>query len=472
MKLINKISGVVGFLGSIKPEKLFLLLSIVFGFASLLLVPVLSVADEGTHYWTSYSTFSKLNYIPDDLKISPQEILKKLENKSYFHDIYVKKVNFENDTLKIKEETIKSSLSNITHAPQSIGVLIGRYLYGSVGSMIFFGRLINMAVFIAIIYFVIKYTRKWKLIILCISLFPMVIHQMASLSYDALNFALIASWVVLVLNIAYTNIKVTKKVLLLSFIIAGLLCLTKTINILLLVFSPIILYRKYQDFSDSKINNALMRVKWFVRRKKKYIIGFFALATIILVFFIALTRYETVLKIVIIIINTFLRPEINTQLDPIVFTGIVGNFSWLWYRLPAWIVFINLLLLCVVLLKDNVKFRKKYKYIATIFTGTFLAYIASIFVAMYLLWTRLPYVDGPNAIYIQGVQGRYITPVLILLIPLFSFISGYVDIKLSYKKTQVILSIVTIVTLSTYLFLTYIFYYTPASGIKDAIILR
>ena len=92
------------------------------------------------------------------------------------------------------------------------------------------------------------------------------------------------------------------------------------------------------------------------------------------------------------------------------------------------------------------------------------------FAAMYLLWTRLPFIGGVDAVYIQGVQGRYITPVLILLIPLFSFIASYVEIKLSYKKVQALLAIVTIFTLSTYLFLTYLFYYTASYGIKNSLI--
>jgi len=464
---MNIATRMIGFFGNLKPEKLFLTLAITFGFASLMLVPVLTVPDEGIHFWISYKTFSKLNHVADDLLISPEQILKKLDRKSYFNDIYVKKVNFENSKLMFEDRKI-----SVAQAPQSIGVLIGKYLYASVGSMILFGRLINMATFIFIIYFVIKYTRKWKLVILCIALFPMTIQQMASLSYDSINFAVIVSWAVLILNVAYNKVKVTKKVLLLSLLIAVLLCLTKPINILLLILYPIILYRKYSGITNGKINNALLLVKGFAERKKKYLVGLLAAAVLVLVLVTSISRYGTALKTLKIIINTFFRPEVNTQLDPIVFSGIVGNFGWLYYRLPAWIVFINLLVLCFVLLKDNVKSIKRYKYINYIFTATFLAYIAGIFAAMYLLWTRLDFVAGADAIFIQGVQGRYITPVLILLIPLFSFIYGFVDIKLSYKHTQILLSMVTVFTLSTYLFLTYVFYYTSAYGIKNPLILR
>ncbi len=480
---MNIATSIVDFLGNIKPEKLFLSLAITFGFLSLLLVPVFTVPDEGVHFWASYGSFSRT--IPNDLLISPQAILKKIENKSYYHDIYVKKVNFEDNTLsfgpktitvnnandrKVKSWEIKSSLTDITHIPQSIGVFIGKYIYGSVGSMILFGRLINMAVFILIIYFVIKYTKKWKLVILYISLFPMMVQQMASLSYDAVNFAIITSWIVLVLNIAYANIRITRRVILLSVSIAVLLCLTKPINLVLLLLLPITVYKKLQNSKNKKITEAMSRAEQFFKKNKKHIILYSILIAAIIFFTVTLAKHQAALKTLKIVVNTFFRPEINTQLDPIVFSGIVGHFGWLWYKLPVWMVFMSLSMLCIVLIKDSARFIKRDKYISYIFTGTFLAYIVGMFAAMYLLWTRLPFIGGVDAVYIQGVQGRYITPVLILLIPLFSFIASYVEIKLSYKKVQALLAIVTIFTLSTYLFLTYLFYYTASYGIKNSLI--
>ena len=471
------------FLGGIKPEKLFLSLALTCGAISLILVPVFTVPDEGAHLWTSYSIFSET--IPEDLAISPQEILKKLNNKTYFEDIFLKKVDFKYDRLTVAPKTlttfkanekdskpvhVKGSPMDLAHIPQAIGLFIGRYVYGSVGSVMLLGRLINMAVFILIIYFVIKYTRKWKLVIMCIALFPMIIQQIASLSYDVFNYAIIIAWVVLVLNIAYKYIKVTNKVLLISVVLSVLILLTKPINFVLLLLLPIILFIKLQESPGSKTYQKLLEVNKFVRNNKKFIIICTAIAVVMLFSGVILLKHSLVMSNVKLVINTFLRPEINTQLDPIVLTGIVGNFGWLWYRLPAWLVFINLLALCIVLLKDNVKTLKNNKYLFYIFTGMFLAYLTGMFLAMYLLWTRLTFVGGVNAIYIQGVQGRYITPILILLVPAFGLLSSYIDIKLTYNRTQALLAIITTLTLSTYLFLTYIFYYTTANGIRDVII--
>ena len=72
--------------------------------------------------------------------------------------------------------------------------------------------------------------------------------------------------------------------------------------------------------------------------------------------------------------------------------------------------------------------------------------IAFIFVGMYFAWT--PHILGPNANISQGAQGRYFTPFLIYLAPLFSIYISKFDIKMEQKSIIKLSTIIILINVA------------------------
>lgn len=462
----NKLSNIIK-----KPEIIFIIFGSFFGLLSMIMMPALTIPDEGAHFWMSYGMFSKNRQIPNDMLVSAEDSAKFIKEGTYFEKIYLKKINFENDQFKInftkniaineKNDSRCVSSLDITRLPQAIGITIGKMIYPSVGVMVFFGRLINFSVFIGVIYLIIKKVKYGKLGFLFLSLFPMMIHQAASLSYDVVNIVVIFAWIAMLINLSIQKTTITKKQIAKIVIIGVIITLTKPSNILLLA---LLLFLPNKTYKNTKIflyiKNLMPQIK--ISKKSIYIITSI-LFTLFLLFGIYLfdiyldrhgVSFETFAKA---LFNTFFRTDINTQLDPIVTTGIVGHFGWLWYKLPEWLVIIHLSIFGIVLLGEK---TPKVSLRFAITSGLlFVLSILLITVGMYLFWTLLPNVTGVNATFIQGMQGRYFTPLLSLLIPLFAYIQQHISVKINQKLLCIIAILMSAFSLCVYLSLTYIYFY-------------
>ena len=54
-----------------------------------------------------------------------------------------------------------------------------------------------------------------------------------------------------------------------------------------------------------------------------------------------------------VLFNTFFRPDIKTDLDSTVVTGVIGNFGWLTHRFPGWFVILDFIFLFLILLNEQ-----------------------------------------------------------------------------------------------------------------------
>ena len=251
----NKLSNIIK-----KPEIIFVVFGSIFGLLSMIIMPVLTIPDEGAHFWMSYGMFSKNRQIPDDMLVSAEDSSKFIKEGTYFEKIYLKKINFENDQFKInftknitinkKNDSRYVSSLDITRLPQAIGITIGKLIYPSVGVMVFLGRLVNFSVFIGVIYLIIKKVKYGKLGFLFLSLFPMMIHQAASLSYDVINIVVIFAWIAMLINLSIQKTTITKKQIAKIVIIGVIITLTKPSNILLLA---LLLFLPNKTYKNTKI---------------------------------------------------------------------------------------------------------------------------------------------------------------------------------------------------------------------------
>jgi uncharacterized membrane protein len=188
------------------PERLYLVLSLVFGCLLVFLIPPLQVPDEPAHYFRSfqlsefnlfqlskkttprslvtlYSTFSRMNFGPFE-KTTISEI------KAQF------KVNPDLENRVKKDESIpgfsEDGIPNyiFPYTAQAIGLFTGRIFNCSPVALMYFGRIFNLLCMILIIYITIKISPVLKWIFVLLGLMPMTLYLSASLSPDAMTISL------------------------------------------------------------------------------------------------------------------------------------------------------------------------------------------------------------------------------------------------------------------------------------------
>lgn len=437
----------------------------------MFMMPVLTIPDEAAHFWVSYGMFSKNEQMPKDLLVSAEDSAHYVKDGTYIHNVFGKKVDLEGDTIQFNfARTININSSNdsrivssldIAHLPQAAGILVGRLVYPSIGVMSTIGRIFNLTLYLAVIYFIINRVRYGKIAITFLALFPMMIHQAASLSHDVVNIVVIFAWVALMINLFAQEQPITKKQLAAGLVLALLLMVTKASNVLFLGFVLFLPWRLYRNTSIYVFLRENLRIH---KPNKKTVVvlfvtlGVFVLAAGLLIGHQYLVSHGIgVFKFLKVFFNTFFRTDINTQLDPIVTTGIVGHFGWLWYKLPEWLVITHLSIFGLILLGDKAPVVSR-KF--AIMSGIILVLsILAITVGMYFQWTILPQIAGTGAEFIQGVQGRYFTLLLILLVPVFAYIQQFVSVKIERKLLCTIAAVVSSFSLIVYLVLTYAFFH-------------
>ncbi len=446
-----------------RPELIFVALSLVFGVSSAFILPILEVPDENQHFQVEYTIFSANGQPSQDLIQNETTILNSIDNHTY-DDLFSTRTDADTDSIAIN--TNKSVFGGFAHAsifdimrlPQAIGILVARQIYPSLGFMAIVGRLSGLAVYIVALYFIIKYARygKWTMVLIAAS--PMMIQQAASLSYDGGNLIIIFAWLTYLLNTYANPAPMTKKNLILGLLLAILMLGSKQNNILLfgLLFA----------FPLSKLSKILpghlLSRLGAIARKRTLMISLSAMFGFCVVYVLGRHLLKgnefhpfTVLAM---LARTFIIGNMNF-IDA-TFVGVVGQFSNFYYHLPAWIVAWYLALFILVLLWEKMP-TIGLRY-ALLSGGLFFGSILLISVGMYYGWGMRLYQLGlaPFPAVADGIQGRYFTPLLLLLLPSAAYLTRFVRVTVSRTALMPILIVITCGSLlSLYLIQTWNFFW-------------
>lgn len=450
-----------------KPEMVFASIAVVFGIASSLILPLFASPDEGYHFYGSYAVFSSDGDLPRDILLNPFVVMGGLDNGTY-GSYFDERIDFEDDNLglALNRDLTQSpdgyinvpemaSITDISHLPQSIGIAIAKLIYPSVGFMLVAGRLFNLAFFVVALYIVIKKVRFAKWVFVFVGLLPMIVHQAGSLSYDVMNIVVIFAFMALMVNLYTQKTPVTKKQIGVLLVLCAALLITKPTNVALLLFIPFLPYEIYRD----------ARLVKYVRNRlsKRILIAAALVSLIAAVALLALyagkflSGHEiNIVNLIKAIVRTY-SGDGNPELDPIITTGIVGNFSWSYYRFPEWIVLLNFLTLTIILLREKVvSITTRF---ALISAASLVVYILAVTAGMYLTWTTLPFVLGENAKYVAGLQGRYFTPLLLLLIPCAAYLQKRLSVHARDRDIALLVVFVSCFSLTYYLLASYRHFY-------------
>lgn len=423
-----------------KPERFFLSLMIPFGVIFVFVMPPFMVPDENAHLYRAYQvsegqmTSVTQNGItgailPLDLKKNLDIIYSDvIHGGSTAHVQYkrflTEKIN-TNDRGFIQFDTT-SIYSPMSYIPQAIGVGLARTIYPSELSILYIGRLFNLAAFIVMIYAAIRLTPVKKWVFIVVALFPMTIQQAASMSSDVTNIGIVMLAIALVLKMA-TLKKVSKKYIIAALATAFVLGLTKQTNALAVI--PFL-------FLATPLFGTLKKRIWFCLGMLGIAFGAVAawyLLTKLLHYNFSYSGNPLVdtagqvqfllshpLSYFKVLFNTFIFNTTTVPPQPDFYLhSVVGVFSWIRYQLPLLnIVFAFGILAVALLVKSPAesaaeKTIQKNRWLRLSLPATLLLSIIAIGSVLYLMWTP---VAGPS---ISGIQGRYFIPLLPLLITLF-----------------------------------------------------
>lgn len=446
-----------------KPERVFLIIASVFGLLSATLMPVLSVPDENQHFQISYAMFSENKRAGKDLVLNEALVLTSVQQGRHW-DHFTNKSSAQHDGVAINtgsyifDGKTKASSFDLMHLPQALGVLLGKLIYPSLGVMSLMGRLAMLAVYLAALYFIIKKVKYGKWVFVFVACLPIIIQQAASLSYDAVNFIAIFAWVAFIINLTATKAKLTSKEVLLGLALIAFLFVTKANNLLFVALLIAVPQARIETIHIVK--KVRSHPKWNYIKALLICIAMVVIAIGVYVMSKKLLAGHEFhpRRLVEILLNTYLWG--NLALIDVTTIGIVGQFSNFYYHIPIWVIILTFIVFAALLLTE--KLPPVTKRLAITSALLFVGSIILISIGMYYGWAMRPERLGPNADVADGIQGRYFTPLLVLLFPAIAYLQKFVTLKTQRETTIPLVSLATVILLlAIYTIQTWNFFWVP-----------
>lgn len=408
---------------NIKIHNLYFFSVLIFGLAYMLVFLPFTVPDELSHYASAYKMSNYFLFNFD--QAGQKNVIMRESDKFFFEKVFshVQSADYYRILLqRLDLFSAENALSEITYptaiknAPfgyiiSGIAVTIARIFRLSPVLTFYSGRIFNLLAYTTMTYFAIKRIPYGKMAIFAISMLPMTLHLICSYSYDFLAISAAMLFVSQVLYMREKKTAITFIDILLCSLWGIILAPTK------LVYTPILLF----VFIIPKEKFNMSAKKAFLCKSAILLAG----AICLLVFQGARAAsvttntvggasggavysvgwiLENPLETVRIFVNTILNSS-----DSYILTMVGGSLAWfqvnvgMTYYLP----FYGVILYCF-LKRDNEPFgldtnSKIWTFL--VFVATYLLTLLSMFVA----WTDM----GKTTI--QGIQGRYFLPVILLV---------------------------------------------------------
>jgi uncharacterized membrane protein len=408
--------------GRLPAARWFAVFALLFGILFAVITPPLSTPDEHNHFLRAYQ-ISEGGFLSSKVQngtggnephsiltlaqhIKPFTSLDKIDTLDNIHLNTHDKIfyRFENTAL----------YSPVAYAPQAVGILIGRIFDAPPIYLTYLARLFNVVAYVAVVYIAIRMLPFGKWAGVAVGLLPMHILLSGTTSADPFSTALAFLVVASVLRLrTYDRIMTTKEVLLL-FGLTILVALAKL---------PYLLFLGFYLLIPARVLGGTVK-RWLM-----LVGGLFVVAIVIAGVWLALAKGESspygpafvdnakqasfIAQHPVAFIKTLARTFLG-DFGATFYKQYVASIGLLqtWPPLWATLLYTAFLTLTLYPIRAVAGTLKKYEklLVAAIGFGCFM----TTSVVLYLTWTR------PGAALIDGVQMRYFTPLLFLLVPLLA----------------------------------------------------
>lgn len=256
------------FVAKAKVSTVFVFIALVTGIIFSLYTPIKGAPDEYVHITTAYSMSNKWQghpyggYYEGTLLMRESDAIDWMNPVNYnafeLHDIYE---NFEKTEKADNFVFIRANKANVfppLYWAQAAGISLAKLMGVSFSALIVMGRLANLALYIALVYFAIRKMPFFKTAMAVIALTPVPLQLAASFSYDTLVIGLCFLFIASVLEIIYSREKAGLKDTLLLAVLAAFIAPGKTIYILVVVLVLAIPFDKFGGTKKAIINLAVI----------------------------------------------------------------------------------------------------------------------------------------------------------------------------------------------------------------------
>lgn len=421
-----------------KPEYFFAYTAALFGLAFALIIPPLQTPDEYTHFLRAYQTSElkipnqidqegvKGSTLPRSIAETGHELVPGglMGDRNVKYDIGHVKAALLDLPLNKGDESFYRTASSpaynpLVYIPHAATVGVLKVVEAPVVMAIYALRIMNLALWVGLIFLAIKIFpyKKWAVAIL--ALLPMAVAQSVSSGVDVLLLGSAVLLLAVILHLRESKIKITYRHIAAIILLGSILVFCKTNSIVLLL---LILLLKNNQFKNAKIAifaklfmliiPVLMYVIWIVISK-----DITASAENL-----NMRGQDTGDQVRYLLANPlwFLIVCFNMiffNYSDTIFQSIVGVFGAYDTPLPVLFVILGYCLITFVLFTNSSRERevRKLDPKTTLFVAMVsVAYMVSIGLAMYVYATP---VASP---LISGIQGRYYLFIPFLLILLFA----------------------------------------------------
>lgn len=302
---------------------------------------------------------------------------------------------------------LKNNNVPLGYIASGIGIAIGRLLHLGAIPTFYLGRMFNAALFIFLVYLAIKIIPIGKETLFVISLFPMLLQQSVSYSYDSIIFGLMFLFTAMLVSVFYSDGKVTRK----QFIILALLSVAIAIS--KYVYAPVILSLLAipSDKLDVKNPKRLKRIVFIsIVAGAAIVIAILQHSFTVLNYFVpayAENSNQSVFSIIVGYIGMFAMTMI--EITDFYIRSLVAYPGWYQIYVPTSIISAYYLLLIFSTVRN--KEDKQFLGLGTKVWFGFLMVVSCILFT-FPMASKFTSVGSET---IDGLQGRYFLP----LVPLF-----------------------------------------------------
>jgi len=203
----------------IKIHNLFAVMALLIGILYSVIITPMAAPDEVAHYYSTYHVSNKIMGVKaskegvvvgrtDDMIL--EGLTDETSAQTYTTAFEGMLLPIKNSELtEVEQETV--GVYDYFYLPGAVGFVLARLFQLGTLPLMYLGRLFNLLAYIGMAYFAIKKIPFGKHLLTVIAISPMLLHQVSSLSYDALIFGLAYLYIAQSMEMIYSENEITWK---------------------------------------------------------------------------------------------------------------------------------------------------------------------------------------------------------------------------------------------------------------------